>query len=160
MLVTPRLDGSHRETELNLDDRRRVSFLREHSKDRNAGDRMEGLEKGRPARRKSDTPCYAGQTGAYIGPTGEVHPCLDWLVDCGNVRHTPFAKIWKESEGMLFARGFKLGAMKKCMECGMVGSCSICPGLNDQENRDPAIPSVLVCARARAAFQVGKGLKK
>ncbi|HEM61110.1 MAG TPA: radical SAM protein, partial [Chloroflexi bacterium] len=41
--------------------------------------------------------CSAGRGFVYIKPNGDVWPCPFVEVNCGNVRQTPFASIWKSS---------------------------------------------------------------
>jgi AdoMet-dependent heme synthase len=42
-------------------------------------------------------PCSAGHSTCYISPYGEVYPCVQFPLPCGNVRTEKFLDIWKHS---------------------------------------------------------------
>src|ERR1700729_3099617 len=42
-------------------------------------------------------PCSAGHTAAYVSPWGDVYPCVQFPLTCGNVLEKDFADIWKNS---------------------------------------------------------------
>src|SRR5207244_4074681 len=42
-------------------------------------------------------PCSAGHTACYISPYGDVYPCVQFPLPCGNVRQTKFVDIWQNS---------------------------------------------------------------
>lgn len=44
-----------------------------------------------------DIPCSAGHTLCYISPTGDVYPCVQFPLPCGNVRERRFSEIWLRS---------------------------------------------------------------
>jgi radical SAM protein with 4Fe4S-binding SPASM domain len=156
MLVTPRNDGVYGPAGLNLDARWRAAFIAARVKEMRDTRRVEELERKAGRRRRGDMPCFAGQSGAYIGPSGVVYPCIDWHLPCGNVTETPFAGIWRGSAQLKFARGFSIGRMKACAACDLLNRCSLCPGLNLMERGDPAKPAPLVCARTRAFVRMDK----
>ena len=153
LLVTPRNDGIFGPAGLNLDGRARAAFIRAAQKDRKGkpeARRVEELEPAPRTRKPSEMPCFAGQTGAYIGPSGVVYPCIDWHLPCGSVADSTFAEIWRGSPQLALARAFNIGKMKACASCELLAKCSLCPGINQQERGDPAKPADLVCARTRA----------
>lgn len=160
LLVVPRYDRKSRELELNLTPAERTAFMLDARKSRGGYERMEGVDAAPRPRKAGEPVCYAGRTGAYIGPSGDVQPCLDWHVRCGNVRKEEFDRIWRESEGMVRARSLALGEMGECMKCGMLRFCTLCPGLNMQERGSAELPSNLVCGRTRALFLLRKGSRK
>jgi radical SAM protein with 4Fe4S-binding SPASM domain len=153
VVVTPAHNPGRRPDRMNLPAHRKADILKEMLK---RGDRRPAGGAGEwdtavPGRRPSSKPCYVGRIGAFIAPDGAVRPCIDWLLDCGNVRDRPFAEIWRGSPGLDFARGFRLDDLKGCLDCGLLAWCVPCPGLNALSGGgDPRIPSPLVCGRAAA----------
>jgi radical SAM protein with 4Fe4S-binding SPASM domain len=150
LLVTPRNDGVFGPAGLNLDPRSKVAFLKANRKDGQDQRKVEELENKRPKRDRSVTPCYAGSTGAYIGPSGIVYPCVDWHVACGDLKTQSFSEVWRGSRGFASVRGLTIAKMAACAKCALIDACALCPGINLQETRDAGKPSKLVCGRARA----------
>lgn len=75
------------------------------------------------------TPCSAGHSSAYISPRGDVYPCVQFPLLCGNVRQTPFAEIWKNAKPFQEVRSIRARDLPTCSSCSHVGTCSRCPGL-------------------------------
>jgi len=75
------------------------------------------------------TPCSAGHSSSYISPHGDVYPCVQFPLTCGNVRQTRFADIWRDAAGFREIRNIRARDLPVCSSCGHVGSCSRCPGL-------------------------------
>ena len=75
------------------------------------------------------TPCSAGHSSCYISPHGDVYPCVQFPMTCGNVRHERFLDIWNTSEAFGEVRSIRARDLPVCSSCGHVGSCSRCPGL-------------------------------
>ncbi|MBI5525258.1 MAG: radical SAM protein [Deltaproteobacteria bacterium] len=150
LLVTPRNDGVFGPAGLNLDVKSKVAFLKANRKEGQDQRKVEELETKAPKRDRGATPCFAGWTGSYIGPSGVVYPCVDWHVACGDVRTQSFSEIWRDSPGLASARGLTIAKMAACTKCALVDTCALCPGINRQETGDAAKPSKLVCGRTRA----------
>jgi radical SAM protein with 4Fe4S-binding SPASM domain len=74
-------------------------------------------------------PCSAGHTACYVSPYGDVYPCVQFPMPCGNVRKTKFAEIWRESPQLLEVRSIKLRDMPSCSQCAHGATCTRCPGL-------------------------------
>jgi len=74
-------------------------------------------------------PCSAGHTAAYISPRGEVHPCVQFPVSCGNVRTQNFLDIWKNSPQLKEVRSIRGKDLTTCSSCNHLGTCTRCPGL-------------------------------
>ena len=51
--------------------------------------------------------CSAGHTLAYISPSGDVFPCVQFPMPCGNVREKTFRDIWFRSEQLTELRTIK-----------------------------------------------------
>jgi len=75
------------------------------------------------------TPCSAGHTSCYISPRGDLYPCVQFPLDCGNVRTARFLDIWRESAALNEVRAIRLRDLTTCSGCGHAGGCSRCPGL-------------------------------
>ena len=66
--------------------------------------------------------CIAGTNYCIISPVGDVQPCAYINIKAGNVRETPFDKIWQDSEVFLKLRTMeytgKCGKCKYKIKCG------------------------------------------
>ena len=40
-------------------------------------------------------PCSAGHTACYVSPYGDLYPCVQFPLPCGNVRRQKFLDIWQ-----------------------------------------------------------------
>ena len=75
------------------------------------------------------TPCSAGHTSCFVTPRGEVYPCVQFPLPCGNVRTQRFADIWTHSDQLRQVRSIRARDLPVCSSCGHVGECTRCPGL-------------------------------
>ncbi len=74
-------------------------------------------------------PCSAGHTSCYISPYGDVYPCVQFPITCGNVRQQKFLDIWRDSPQLAEVRSIRLKHLTACSSCTHAGSCTRCPGL-------------------------------
>ena len=74
-------------------------------------------------------PCSAGHTSCYISPYGDVYPCVQFPLSCGNVRAETFLDIWRNSSQLREVRSIRAKDLPTCSSCGHLGSCTRCPGL-------------------------------
>jgi AdoMet-dependent heme synthase len=74
-------------------------------------------------------PCSAGHTACYVSPRGEVYPCVQFPLSCGNVRQQAFLDIWKNSPQFLEVRSIRGKDLTTCSSCNHLGTCTRCPGL-------------------------------
>jgi AdoMet-dependent heme synthase len=74
-------------------------------------------------------PCSAGHTACYVSPYGDVYPCVQFPLPCGNVRRTKFVDIWRHSPQLNEVRSIRLRDMLTCSQCIHGGTCTRCPGL-------------------------------
>ncbi|HLW84600.1 MAG TPA: radical SAM protein [Candidatus Sulfotelmatobacter sp.] len=74
-------------------------------------------------------PCSAGHTSCYVSPYGDLYPCVQFPLPCGNVRQERFADIWRHSEQLKEVRAIRVKDLSGCSQCTHVTSCSRCPGL-------------------------------
>lgn len=74
-------------------------------------------------------PCSAGHTACYISPYGDVYPCVQFPLPCGNVCNEPFLNIWRNSSQLREVRSIRGKDLPTCSSCEHLGSCTRCPGL-------------------------------
>lgn len=112
-----------------------------------------------------DLPCSAGHTACYISPYGDVYPCVQFPLACGNVRREKFIDIWRDSPRLNEVREIRGRDLPTCSGCSHFASCTRCPGLAFMEGnmRGPSsqdceksfartgIPSANMLARRAAA---------
>ena len=93
--------------------------------------------------------CSAGHTGCYVSPYGDVYPCVQFPLPCGNVRKQKFADIWRDSPQMNEVRGIRLRDMPSCSQCAHGSTCTRCPGLAYMEGNMYG-PSIQDCEKSYA----------
>jgi len=89
-----------------------------------------GIERG-PFLRLAETVfhgCSAGRGFVYVKPNGEVWPCPFIEVSCGNVRETPFPRIWASSPVLEDLRAREERLEGRCGECVYRRLCGGCRG--------------------------------
>ncbi len=94
-------------------------------------------------------PCSAGHSAAYISPYGEVYPCVQFPMACGNVREQRFIDIWRDSPQLADVRSIRVADVQGCSSCVHGSSCSRCPGLAYTEGNLRG-PSIQDCERSYA----------
>jgi radical SAM protein with 4Fe4S-binding SPASM domain len=94
-------------------------------------------------------PCSAGHTSCYISPYGDVYPCVQFPLPCGNVRQKKFIDIWRNSLELAEVRSISLGDLEGCSSCGNQKSCGRCPGLAYMEGNMRG-PSTQDCEKSFA----------
>ena len=93
--------------------------------------------------------CSAGHTLIYISPFGDVYPCVQFPMPCGNVRKQSFREIWQGSSALTELRSVHVRDLPTCSSCSHVSSCSRCPGLAYMEGNMRG-PSSADCAKSEA----------
>lgn len=68
--------------------------------------------------------CLAGLDYCIISPVGKVRPCAYMLEEAGDIRKTPFDKIWNESELFKTLRTKAYGG--SCSKCKFIDRCGGC----------------------------------
>ncbi len=94
-------------------------------------------------------PCGAGHSACYISPAGDVMPCVQYPVVCGNLSQARFAEIWNGSPPLARVRATRNRDLPVCRACPALASCTRCPGLAMMEG-DVYGPSLLDCEKACA----------
>jgi radical SAM protein with 4Fe4S-binding SPASM domain len=74
-------------------------------------------------------PCSAGHTACYISPYGDLYPCVQFPLACGNVRKQGFLDIWQSSPQLAEVRSIRGKDLPTCSSCSHLGTCTRCPGL-------------------------------
>jgi AdoMet-dependent heme synthase len=92
-------------------------------------------------------PCSAGHTACYISPQGELYPCVQFPLSCGNVRREKFVDLWKHSPQLQEVRSIRGKDLTTCSSCDHLGSCTRCPGLAFMEG-DMRGPSSADCEKS------------
>jgi radical SAM protein with 4Fe4S-binding SPASM domain len=97
--------------------------------------------------------CSAGHYICFISPEGDVTPCVQLPIRCGNVRTYDFNWIWRHSPEMLKIRQLRMKDIRGCNECRHLPWCARCPGLAYLEDGDLLGPSSAACWMAEAREQ-------
>jgi AdoMet-dependent heme synthase len=74
-------------------------------------------------------PCSAGHIACYITPYGDVYPCVQFPLPCGNLRQERFEHVWQHSPQLNEVRSIRTRDLATCPSCTYVSSCTRCPGL-------------------------------
>lgn len=93
--------------------------------------------------------CAAARSHCAVNPYGDITPCVQFPLACGNVRNSHFANIWKNSPELKKIRETMVFHLPFCSNCSLRKDCRMCPGLNYVEHKDFTIPSPLVCREAK-----------
>ena len=93
--------------------------------------------------------CSAGHTLAYISPFGDVYPCVQFPMPCGNLRTQSFQEIWYGSPALTELRTVQVRDLPTCSKCSHAGYCSRCPGLAYMEGNMRG-PSSADCEKSEA----------
>lgn len=74
-------------------------------------------------------PCSAGHTSCYVSPWGDVYPCVQFPLPCGNLRQQSFSEVWAGSSQLMEVRSIHAKHLPTCSSCSHLGTCTRCPGL-------------------------------
>jgi len=92
-------------------------------------------------------PCSAGHTACYVSPYGDVYPCVQFPLSCGNVRRQSFLDIWRDSPQLREVRSIRGKDLETCSACSHLGTCTRCPGLAYMEGNMRG-PSAADCEKS------------
>jgi len=101
-------------------------------------------------------PCGAGHMSCYITPYGDVYPCVQLPINCGNLKKVNFDEIWKNSPELSKFRSVKIPNLTSCFQCEFFKYCRICVGLNYVEEGNMFSPSKRACQEARIMKELGR----
>jgi radical SAM protein with 4Fe4S-binding SPASM domain len=146
--VTPMMDGNRSVLDLNVD---RLS-LRQVFQDPFLVGTSEDIRStpSKPNEAELDSlPCSAGHTACYVSPYGDVYPCVQFPLTCGNVRFQSFSDIWRNSPQLKEVRSIRLRDLPSCSKCAHGSGCTRCPGLAYMEGNMRG-PSLQDCEKSYA----------
>jgi AdoMet-dependent heme synthase len=126
--VTPMMDGNRATLDLSVDQ----AALRQVFTDSSlVGDVEEFCAvPPKPDQDAMDSlPCSAGHTACYVSPYGDLYPCVQFPITCGNVREQSFIDIWRNSSQLKEVRSIRLRDLSSCSQCTHATNCTRCPGL-------------------------------
>lgn len=146
--ITPHINGDRSLLRLNVE---REDLSRVFHDPSIAGEGAEAMQVPSPLDDAAleASPCSAGNTACYVSPYGDVHPCVQFPIPCGNVRQQRFADIWYQSDAMREVRSIRVRDLPSCSRCVHGGSCSRCPGLAYMEGNLRG-PSTADCEKSYA----------
>ncbi len=149
-MITARNDGDRTPLSLRITGGQLARVLREGAAE------AEPLPRAAPAVRDDldEIACGAGHNACYVSAYGDVTPCVAMPVVCGNVRDTPFARIWAGSRGMRQVRAIRVRDLHTCRDCAASVFCTRCPGQALNEDGDLYGPSTAACEHAAATADV------
>jgi len=146
--VTPMMDGNRSTLRLGADENALKRLFRDQSL---VGDADEYCAV--PSKPNEDDmqslPCSAGHTAAYVSPYGDVYPCVQFPLPCGNVRQQRFIDIWRDSDQLKEVRSIRLKDLPSCSQCTHGSTCTRCPGLAFMEGNMRG-PSTQDCEKSFA----------
>lgn len=107
----------------------------------------------------NEAPCSASHSSCYISPYGDVQPCIEIPILCGNLRDRSFKDIWKNSREMLKVRAIKRKDSKTCLDCPTPEYCHRCMGQAFVEQGDLLAPSKVFCSNKKIMNQLQKEVR-
>jgi radical SAM protein with 4Fe4S-binding SPASM domain len=126
--ITPMMDGDRSILSLNVDQAALQQVFRDGALVGNV-EEFCAPPRGVDAEALDMLPCSAGHTACYVSPYGDVYPCVQFPLPSGNVRHTRFVDIWRDSPQLKEVRSITLREMPSCSQCTHGATCTRCPGL-------------------------------
>ncbi|MHB8735622.1 MAG: radical SAM protein [Terriglobales bacterium] len=142
--ITPMMDGGTEVLGLRIPQSRLEEVFADASL------RKEDPEEEPPLAEVLDSsPCGAGHSTCYVSPYGDVYPCVQFPLPCGNLRQQSFREIWESSPQLGEVRAIRVRDLVGCSSCGNVRSCSRCPGLAYMEGNMRG-PSTTDCEKSYA----------
>jgi AdoMet-dependent heme synthase len=107
-----------------------------------------------------DNPCGASHSSCYISPYGDIQPCIDININCGNLRKRSLKDIWENSQEMLTVRKIKRKDLKKCHDCPEPDYCHRCMGQAYTEHGDILAPSEEFCRHVKVRKSIQDTMKQ
>lgn len=150
--ITPRMDGDRSLLQLGIRDAQLAEVFRDSELVGNV-DEFCALPGAVDDSTLDMAPCSAGHTYCYISPYGDVYPCVQFPLPCGNVRKDSFLNIWRNSTQMNEVRSIRARDLPTCSSCAHVGTCTRCPGLAYMEGNMRG-PSSLDCEKSFARTRI------
>jgi len=108
-----------------------------------------------PSEGSDEVLCSAGHFICFISPSGDVTPCVQLPISCGNIRESDFDWIWHHSPEMIRIRQLRAKDVRGCNDCPHLPWCARCPGLAYLEDGDLLGPSSAACWMVEASERRG-----
>lgn len=147
--ITPMMDGDRSILNLNVDENALREVFRNEALTGTSVEEFCAPPPGPDEDALDMLPCSAGHTACYVSPYGDVYPCVQFPLPSGNVRHTKFIDIWRDSPQLEEVRSITLRDMPSCSKCVHGGTCTRCPGLAYMEGNMRG-PSIQDCEKSFA----------
>lgn len=144
--ITPKTDGSQAPLQYHITDQQAKQvlsdpiFLKEYEVNPDPAQGYTGAF--------NEIPCGAAHMSCYISPYGEVTPCVQVPIECGNLREKKFSEIWNNAPELKAFRAIRFSDMPTCAGCELFAYCRPCPGLNLVETGSFFTPPPRVCREA------------
>lgn len=97
---------------------------------------------------KRDFRCQAGITYFFINAYGDVFPCVEFQVVCGNLNTDSLKDIWTRASFLLKLRNIKPDDLTECNLCRWKFFCGRCYGLALRFDKNPFGKSTVNCKKA------------
>jgi pyrroloquinoline quinone biosynthesis protein E len=95
--------------------------------------------------------CGAGNVMLYIGPEGDVMPCVAWPMPIGNLATGDrLADLWAHNARLAQIQAYRRSDRAVCTSCQVRDDCDFCAGQSWIETGDPMAAIQNVCLKTRA----------
>jgi AdoMet-dependent heme synthase len=149
--ITPKLDGDRSNLISQIDAEKLYEVLADPIL------KLDDYNEEMPSEVPSDSAlCGAAHRACYISPYGDVFPCVQFHILCGNLKEDTLEEIWYHSPQMLTISSLKISDLPVCSQCEHISYCRYCPGLGYLEEGDVLAPPKRNCQEALIISQIKK----
>jgi len=104
-----------------------------------------------PADWEEQRNCGAGNSMLYIGPEGDVTPCVSWPMPMANLnRGDHLSDIWYQNQALKKVQSYRHADREICKSCAVREDCDFCAGQSFVETGDPMAAILNACHKTRA----------
>lgn len=103
--------------------------------------------------------CLAGHNSLYISPYGDVYPCVQFPLNCGNLNQRSLKDIWYNSSNLKKIISLRMSKLPHCSKCDLIDFCRYCPGYAYLEEKNLLSPPKRNCQEAIIYKEIYKELK-
>jgi len=154
--ITLGKDGNQRQAELRLSEQELLKYYSFSNRINAKEEESDSEDISAPICEDFDSsyPCGASHSSCYISPYGEVQPCIEITMDCGNIREENFEKVWKNSNKMNKVRKVERENLEHCDDCPHPKYCHRCIGQSYLEHGSLRAPSDENCKHMKLQAQL------
>lgn len=105
-------------------------------------------------KKRQNLMCGIGKTTFAISPWGDIYPCLQYKVNCGNLKRTKFSSIWNNSKILTKIRKIVPSDLVECYNCKDNIYCMRCFGIAHLEDGDFFGKSIFSCMQAEVLKKI------